>query len=135
MTRKQTKFVKAIAEGKPAYKAAALAYDIKSKDKMNVANAIAVENLQKPTIREAIDALMVKHNLTIDSALIPIKKGLSAKKVVQIEGDYFETEVDDLDMQLKASDRVLKLHGAYKDQGTGTNFHLHLNNNSTNYNL
>lgn len=62
--------------------------------------------------------LALEAGITIDDALAPIRKGLQAKRVVEVEGDFIETEVDDLNLQLKASDRALKVLGlAEQTQG------------------
>lgn len=101
LTIKQAKFVRGIAEGKPNYKAALDAYDT---DSPEVANAIAVENLQKPSIQEAVELARVKLNLTPERALKPIDDALNH---------------EDLEMRLKGSDRALKIMGiANKEGGT-----------------
>lgn len=106
LTQKQTKFVKAVAKGKPAYKAAAEAYDTKN---LSVANAIAVENLQKPSIREALDAALEKAGITLEAAIAPIQDALEFEDP---DGDQRTT----LDMRLKGSDRALKLMGATQQE-------------------
>lgn len=121
LTQKQAKFIQGIAEGKTNTQAVIDAYDIQSEDIENVASSIAAENLRKPTIQEALDVAFTKHKITIDRAIEPINKALNAKKIVPIEGDFYVTDVDDLDMQLKGSDRALKLMGVSQEKGTNTN--------------
>lgn len=131
MTIKQKIFVTEYLKNRNGTKAAKKAYKIKSE---SVASTIAHENLKRPNIQEAVSMAMLKHDLTLDKALVPIAKSLRAKKVIQIEGDYFETDVDDLDLQLKGSDRVLKLMGINQNNNNSTViFTEHLNNNQ--YNL
>jgi hypothetical protein len=108
LTIKQAKFIKAKASGKTGVQSALDAYDTKD---YNTANVIANENLQKPIIQEALQKALLKHHIDLDSALLPISKSLRGKHVVEVEGDFIETEQDDLDLQLKASDRALKLLG------------------------
>lgn len=93
LTQKQAKFVKGIAQGKTNTQSALEAYDTASYE---VASAIAVENLQKPSIQEAIEIARVKLNLTPERALKPIDDALND---------------DDLEMRLKGSDRALKIMG------------------------
>lgn len=117
LTPKQAKFVKGIAEGKPAYKAALAAYDT---DDLNVANAIAVENLQKPTIQEAVQKSMEKQGITVDLVVKPIVDGLSAYKTgFSKDGDYMEFGPDH-STRLKASSMALDLMGAKNKGDSGT---------------
>lgn len=119
LTPKQAKFVEGIAKGKKQYQAALDAYDTTDE---RVATAIASENLSKPSIREALEPIFAKHNITIDSAIAPIGKALTATKVV-IHGnneEAFAEVVEDLDMQLKGSDRALKLMGIGQDKDGAT---------------
>jgi hypothetical protein len=120
LTTKQAKFVRGIAEGKPNYVAALEAYDT---DEPTVANAIAVENLQKPSIQEAIELARVKLNLTPERALKPIDDALNH---------------EDLEMRLKGSDRALKIMGiANKGDGNtvNINFNQHIQEQRAKYNL
>lgn len=84
----------------PGYKAAMAAYDTTN---MNVANQIAVENLQKPTVRQAVDAEMERQGITLEAAIRPIKEALSD---------------DELSYRMQGSDRALKLMGAFQNQNT-----------------
>ena len=110
LTQKQAKFVQGIAEGKPAYKAAYDAYDTKS---LVIANNIAVENRQKPSIKAAIEKAMAGHEITAEIAVKPVADAL------RYQGD---TKRETLEMQLKGTDRYLKLLAMTEDkQGTGGN--------------
>lgn len=115
LTIKQTKFVKAYVETDGNGRAAALqAYDT---DSLDVANSIAVENLQKPSVRDAIEQALIKHEITMDAAIKPIKEALEA---------YGEKGVDH-NVRLKASGMALKLMGAeQKSEEPKVNLHLHL---------
>lgn len=103
LTQKQAKFIKGVAEGKPAYKAAAEAYDAKD---LTVANAIAVENLQKPSIREALDEAMVKAGITPELIIAPVAEALNHRS---------------LDYRLKGHDRIVKLVQPAKEGGNTIN--------------
>jgi phage terminase small subunit len=111
LTPKQTKFVAGIAKGKTSTQAVVDAgYKVKDR---KVARSIGYENLTKPDIKEFIAPLLKKHDITLDTAIAPIGKALKATKVV-IHGnkeDAFAEVVDDTELQLKGSDRALKLMG------------------------
>lgn len=101
LTVKQAKFVKAVAEGKPGYKAAMEAYDTNSP---NVANTIAVENMQKPTIMEALHIEFEKQGITLEKIVKPVANALDS---------------EDIELQLKGHDRAWKMI-APKTAGNGT---------------
>lgn len=107
LTPKQAKFVRGIAEGKTQTKAALDAYDIEGKDPERIASALAVENLGKPSIQQAVELARVKLNITPERALKPIDDALNA---------------DDIETRLKGSDRALKIMQALepKDKGGTT---------------
>ena len=90
LSRKAKGFVKDIVEGKTGVSAALNNYDT---DKYNVANAIAVENLQKPAIRDAIDEALSDE--------------LIAKKHLEILED------DDGNVKAKGVDMAYKIKGKY----------------------
>ena len=117
LTPKQAKFVQGIAEGKPAYKSAVEAYDT---DDLNVANAIAVENLQKPTIRAAVEAALAEHHLTAFDAVKPVADAL------KYQGD---TQKESLEMNLKGVDRYIKLIAMTEEKGANTGGNTFIFNN------
>lgn len=109
LTMKQAKFVKEyIANGGNGTQAALKAYDT---DKYETANAIAVENLQKPLVMEALMRSAKKLGITEDMIMLPVQKALVA---TDKEGN------DDLDMQLKGHDRIVKLING-KENGVSLN--------------
>ncbi len=109
LTPKQAKFVRGIAEGKTQTRAALDAYDIEGKDPERIASALAVENLGKPSIQQAVELARVKLNITPERALKPIDDALNA---------------DDIETRLKGSDRALKIMGitGKSDANTINNF-------------
>ncbi len=122
LTPKQAKFVEGIAKGKNQTQSALEAYDT---DSYTTAAVIATENINKPNVKEALEPIFAKHNISLETAIAPIGKALTATKVV-IHGnkeDAFAEVVEDLDMQLKGSDRALKLMGIgqSKDDGNTIN--------------
>lgn len=127
LTEKQKKFIGKVAQGYPLNRAAFEAYDAKS---LASANGIASANLKNPTIREMVLQVLDKKGINLESALEPLVKSLKAKKTIIQEGELVTTNIDDLDLQLKASDRALKLMGVtYKEQEQGgTNNYVQINN-------
>jgi hypothetical protein len=127
LTEKQKKFIGKVAQGYPLNRAAFEAYDAKS---LASASGIAATNLKNPTIREMVLQVLDKKGINLESALEPLVKSLKAKKSIIQEGELVTTNIDDLDLQLKASDRALKLMGVtYKEQEPGgTNNYVQINN-------
>jgi len=82
--------------------------------------------LSKPHVQEALQQALVKHGITLDQAVAPIGKALTATKVV-ITGkdeDAFAEVVEDIDLQLKGSDRALKLMGISNPEGGTVNYNF-----------
>lgn len=123
LTVKQTKFVKAyVANDGNGTKAALETYDT---TEPTVANAIAVENLLKPSIKEAIENALIKHEITMDSAVKPIADGLKAIKYYEDNEDGTATVQPDHSTRLKASSMALKLMGAeQKAEASGNTFNF-----------
>ncbi len=111
LTPKQNKFVELKAKGISGRKAIMEAYGVTDP---NIANVMAIENLRKPTVRQAIDKAFETLSITPLEAIRPIREALD-------DGE--------LDMRLKGSDRALKLMGAYQpDNNSNTNvFNFNLN--------
>ena len=127
-TAKQERFVKEYVKGRlatppePQYKASFKAYNIDMTDPtkaVETANAIATENLRKPSIKEAIDKALEKHHITIESAIEPIADALSATRVMGVSDKGDTIEVKDHTTRLKASGMALKLMGAEKRDTSG----------------
>ena len=111
LSHKQKKFVKEIVKGKTGVEAALNSYDTED---YGVANAIAVENLQKPAIIKSIeeslpDELLSKVHL----------EGLFADKGVYktSDGKTWQRVDDEPDYSVrhKYLDTAYKLKGKYKD--------------------
>lgn len=127
LTEKQKKFIGKVAQGYPFNRAAYEAYDAKD---LSSASGIAANNLRNPTIREMVLKVLDKKGINLDVALEPLVKSLKAKKTIMYKGDLLETNIDDLDLQLKASDRALKLMGVNHNEktNTGDNNYIQINN-------
>lgn len=77
LTKKQKGFVNDFVIDENGTKAALNNYDIKGKDPINIANQIAIENLQKPTIVEAIEI----KRMSLKDALI--NQGIDEKRIAE----------------------------------------------------
>lgn len=99
LTVKQRKFVKGVLMGKSGTQAALETYDT---DDVKVAGAIASENLQKPSIREAIEEALSGNDLSLKLVTGNLKKLANS-----------EPEKVSADTVLKANVEILKLYGAY----------------------
>lgn len=119
LTVKQKKFVKEyVATDGNGQKAAKAAYDVKSD---SVARTVASENLTKPNIKEAIEAALIQHGITIEAATKPIADGLYAFK---------DDDQPDHSVRLKASGMALKLLGADQKADSPTTGNTFLINNA-----
>lgn len=116
LTVKQAKFVKAKAEGKTGVQAAMEAYDTTD---YRVANTIAVENMQKPSIQQAVQVSMERQGLTVDKVVKPIVDGMTAEHEYYDKNGEMHTRPDH-STRLKASGMALDLMGA-KSRGESGN--------------
>lgn len=122
LTPKEILFIKGLAAGKTKRDAAFEAYDAKN---LNTAAAIASETLKKPNVQAAYRAELEKQGITIEAVVAPVVKALQAKRTYYVDGKKIETDDDDLEMQLKGHDRVMKILDVNKDkepQGNTINF-------------
>ena len=74
--------------------------------------------LGKPHVKEALDRALVKHGITLDTAIAPIGKALTAMKQNEFTGEITE----DIATQLKGSDRALKLMGVQSTETPSNQF-------------
>ena len=132
---KHKKFLRALALGKSYTEAAQLATGLKNK---NSAAVEAQRMLRNANVQDALDVLLAKHDINLDTALEPIAKGLKANKVAPIAGDFFETEVPDIKTRLAASDRARDLLGIGKVAAAPTvniSFNQHVHEQRERYKL
>jgi uncharacterized protein YjgD (DUF1641 family) len=103
------KFIENIAKGMPKGEAAMDAF---KPSNMDVAKTMATRKLKDKDIQSMVMQVFKKNEVRLEDAMKPIIKGLKAKKVVQYKEDVFVSDIDDLSLQIQASDRALKLMGA-----------------------
>lgn len=126
LTPKQAKFVKAKIAGKSGVAAAQEAYPGVD---YSVANAIAHENLNKPSIAAALEAAYARQGITVDALVKPIADGLQAEKTIIIGSgdDAFADQIPDHSIRIAAA----KLGGQWLGMGKevavsgGVHFHQH----------
>lgn len=129
LTYKEATLVKERAKGKKVLEAATTANYLPNATP-ETRRVEAQRTLQKPHVKAALEIALEKHNITLDRALAPISKGLSATKVNYVTGEI----EDDIKTQLASSDRALRLHGVGSGEQQGS-LHLHLHAQQTKYNL
>jgi len=127
LTKKQREFVKAYAEQGNGVKAALAAYDVSSYES---ANSIAVENLQKVSIRAAIDRAWRQKNLTPERFASTISDAMEAETEMVIGPGLTRTKPDH-NVRLKAVDLAARLSDAYPHEPAATHEHRHLHLEST----
>lgn len=115
LTVKEIKLVKGIAEGKTKQAAALAAYDASTPE---IASSIASNTLKKVNVQEALAEALAQHGITLDAAIAPISTALKGKRTILVDGTPME--IDDVDLQLKGSDRALKLMGIGQQTGNVT---------------
>lgn len=134
LTIKQRKFVEEYVKTGDKTVAYKEAYD--TKGNLSTIQPEAVRTANIPQVRNAIDEALAKQDIDIDLAIAPIGKALRAKLAFMIDGQRVETDYDDLDMQLKGSDRVIKLMGlGQKEVATpaAVHFHQHIEDKKNGY--
>lgn len=102
LTRKQNAFIKGILSGKSLTQSAMIAYDVSNSKSASV---IASQNLNKLSIREALDIALRSQGLTLD-VLTKNIGGLANAIPAKVSGETV----------LKANIELLKLSGAYPDK-------------------
>lgn len=123
VTVREAKLVQGVVAGKTKRQAAKDAGYGGSPETLSVR---ASSVIKKSNVQDYYAELMAKNEITVERALKPISKALDAKKtVVTGDGDNASyNEVDDLDMQIKGSDRALKLLGVSAPENPITNYNF-----------
>lgn len=123
LTLKEIKLIKAIVAGNSLGKAGMIATG--SSTPQSGATQ-AGRMLKNDDVQAALVIAFEKHGITMDSAIAPIGKALVATKVqITGQGDQsFAEVVEDVELQLKGSDRALKLMGIGKDDSGTTNYNF-----------
>ena len=106
------------------------AMDAYKPSNMDVARTMATRKLKDKNIQALVMQVFKKNEVRLEDAMKPIIKGLKAKKVIQYKEDVFVSDIDDLSLQIQASDRALKLMGAIgkkNEEPTSANY-IQVNN-------
>ena len=124
LTPKERKLVALKVKGATHAKAYKEAYSKTAQHNTAVSNTDKI--LKRPHVKQALEAGLQKHEITLDNALAPIGKGLKAKKShYNHKGEVVEV-TEDLPLQLQSSDRALKLLGVNQNDAQSYHQHLHL---------
>jgi len=114
LKQKQKAFIaEYISNGQNGVQAALKVYDTED---YNTANQIAIDNLQKPTIKREIDKQMNDTGLTVKKALNAINDAYDAEK----------KGAPDHNVRLRSADMTLKLADAYPKNKEVSHRHAHL---------
>lgn len=126
LTVKEVKLIKALVSGKSIGQAGMIATG--STNPQSGATQ-AGRMLKSVDVQEALAVAFEKHGITLDAAIEPIGKALKATKVqITGQGDQaFAEVVEDIDLQLKGSDRALKLMNVGQDRDGGGNTYNFIN--------
>lgn len=71
--------------------------------------------------KPSIDAVLRKHNLTIDDLILCGKRGLNAKKVIKDRDGDFVEELDDFNVQHKFFASFMLMLGYLKESSVSVN--------------
>lgn len=86
--------------------------------------------LKNATVQEAIAAAMADAGLTANSLVDVVKDAMGSNRVVQVEGDFYETEVPDHTTRLNAARTAATWLGVGKTEGSGLTLNfINLHNN------
>lgn len=127
LTGTQAKIVKAKMKAELENKSITeLAPEIYPNATPDSARTMVHRELQNVTVQEALAEAMARAGLTVDTLSTVVKDAAQAKRVVQIEGDFYETEVPDHSIRLKAVGMAARWMGADKnnDEGGTTNLNF-----------
>lgn len=115
---KETKFIKAIAEGKSKQQAGLIAGA-----KTPVAASKYANRMSKNvSVQQRIEKILKKQGITLESAIQPVADALQAQKIGYDKetGEYYEQGIADHTTRLQASKMALELLGAKNQQQTQT---------------
>lgn len=85
------------------------------------AGTMMSRELKKVNVQEALEIALADHDLTPDRLAGVVDKAIDANRVVQIEGDFYETEVADHSIRLKAASMAANWMGVGKSEAGITN--------------
>lgn len=111
ITIKQAKYVKAILDGKTQEEAGLEAGSKTIEGARKLATRMSKDVQVQEALQSAQELSLTQAGITRSKALKPISEALEANKVASIAGDFYQTEIPDYPIRLKAADMALKLLG------------------------
>lgn len=126
LTPTQAKVVKAKIKAELTNKSQAeVAHDLFPNQTPRAAEVTMSRELKKANVQDALEIAMAQYGLTADSLVDVVGAAMTANRVVQIEGDFYETEVADHNIRLKAAGMAANWMGVGKNsEGETTNFNF-----------
>lgn len=88
------------------------------------AGVMMSRELKKVNVQEALQIAMFNAGLTAEALANVVGDGMKANRVVQVEGDFYETEVPDHGIRLKAAGMAANWMGVGKDTDGATNINF-----------
>jgi len=112
---KQAKFVKAKLEGKTQEQAGLEAGAKTIEGARKLATRLSNDVQVQKALESGKELSLTQAGITRTKALKPIAEALEANKVASIAGDFYQTEIPDYPIRLKAADMALKLLGQVEE--------------------
>lgn len=113
----EIKFIKKLASGMGRVQAAQESFNVNS---YGSAAVTATKTLKKVNVQQALEEALIKHGITVDKAVEPIKHALKATKQISVGEEVYESV--DHNIRLKASQMALNVLGVNKQEQTGNTF-------------
>lgn len=98
----------------------AVANEVYPNQTPEAARVSMVRQLQNATVQEKLEEVFAELGLTANTLAAVVTDAMTAKKVVQLEGDFYETDVADHSIRLKAAGMAAQWMGVGKNQEGGT---------------
>ena len=124
LTIKQAKFAKDVVSHGNAAKAAYENYNVKDKKS---AALLGYRNMKKPAVKEEIERLMNKGEITPELLVERLKEGLDATVVANYKGKAVETDVPDQNVRHKffqEGARIMELYPVQKTENKNLNVNV-----------
>ena len=112
---KEKNFAKEFVVGKDPGNATQAAFDSYNVSSRKMATVLGSKNLDKPRVTQEIDRLLDSHDVTDDSLVEDLKKGLKAKITTNYKGKVKESKVADYSVRHKYFQDAAKMKGWLKE--------------------